>query len=95
LNADSPPLKAVATPSSWSVIVRMTAAKARFWASSPSATHCARTPKDAIRALHAAGVQSVMMLSGDNQRTVDFIAKQVGIDDPRGDLACLTTKSPP
>ncbi len=42
--------------------------------------------KDAIRALHDAGVQSVMMLSGDNQRTVDFIAKQVGIDDPRGDL---------
>ena len=41
---------------------------------------------DAIRALHDAGVQSVMMLSGDNQRTVDFIAKQVGIDDPRGDL---------
>jgi Cd2+/Zn2+-exporting ATPase len=42
--------------------------------------------KDAISALHDAGVQSVMMLSGDNQRTVDFIAKQVGIDDPRGDL---------
>lgn len=41
---------------------------------------------DAIRALHAAGVTSVMMLSGDNQRTVDFIAKQVGIDEPRGDL---------
>jgi Cd2+/Zn2+-exporting ATPase len=41
---------------------------------------------DAIRALHDAGVESVMMLSGDNQRTVDFIAKQVGIDDPRGDL---------
>ncbi len=41
---------------------------------------------DAIRALHEAGVESVMMLSGDNQRTVDFIAKQVGIDDPRGDL---------
>ena len=41
---------------------------------------------EAIRALHAAGVVSVMMLSGDNQRTVDFIAKQVGIDEPRGDL---------
>ena len=41
---------------------------------------------DAIRALRDAGVESVMMLSGDNQRTVDFIAKQVGIDDPRGDL---------
>ncbi|HEX2851673.1 MAG TPA: heavy metal translocating P-type ATPase [Opitutaceae bacterium] len=39
-----------------------------------------------IRALHDAGVVSVMMLSGDNQRTVDFIAKQVGIDEPRGDL---------
>ncbi len=41
---------------------------------------------DAIRALHAAGVTSIMMLSGDNQRTVDFIARQVGIDEPRGDL---------
>jgi Cd2+/Zn2+-exporting ATPase len=41
---------------------------------------------DSIRALHDAGVVSVMMLSGDNQRTVDFIAKQVGIDEPRGDL---------
>lgn len=39
-----------------------------------------------IRALHDAGVVSVMMLSGDNQRAVDFIAKQVGIDEPRGDL---------
>lgn len=39
-----------------------------------------------IRALHGAGVVSVMMLSGDNQRAVDFIAKQVGIDEPRGDL---------
>lgn len=41
---------------------------------------------DSIRALHEAGVVSVMMLSGDNQRAVDFIAKQVGIDEPRGDL---------
>lgn len=40
----------------------------------------------AIRALHDAGVRTVVMLSGDNQRTVDFIAKQVGIDEARGDL---------
>jgi len=41
---------------------------------------------EAIRALHAAGIESVVMLSGDNQRTADSIAKQVGIDKARGDL---------
>lgn len=41
---------------------------------------------DAVRRLHSAGVESVVMLSGDNQRTVDFISKQVGIDEARGDL---------
>ena len=40
----------------------------------------------AIKALHEAGVEAVVMLSGDNQRTVDFVAKQVGIDEARGDL---------
>lgn len=40
----------------------------------------------AIRALHEAGVRKVVMLSGDNQRTAAFIAKQVGIDEARGDL---------
>jgi Zn2+/Cd2+-exporting ATPase len=40
----------------------------------------------AVRALHEAGVEAVVMLSGDNQRTVDFISKQVGIDEARGDL---------
>ena len=41
---------------------------------------------EAIKALHAAGVEKVVMLSGDNQRTVDAIAKQVGIDEAKGDL---------
>jgi Cd2+/Zn2+-exporting ATPase len=41
---------------------------------------------DAIRALHAAGVRKVVMLSGDNQRTADAIARQVGIDEAHGDL---------
>lgn len=40
----------------------------------------------AVRALHAAGVEKVVMLSGDNQRTASFIAAQVGIDEARGDL---------
>ena len=40
----------------------------------------------AIKALHAAGVEKVVMLSGDNQRTVDAISKQVGIDEAKGDL---------
>jgi len=41
---------------------------------------------DAIKSLHAAGVEKVVMLSGDNQRTVDAISKQVGIDEAKGDL---------
>ena len=40
----------------------------------------------AIKMLHAAGVRRIVMLSGDNQRTVDAIAKQVGIDEAKGDL---------
>lgn len=42
--------------------------------------------KQAVAALHAAGVEQIVMLSGDNQRTADFIARQVGIDEARGDL---------
>lgn len=41
---------------------------------------------EALRRLHAAGVSKIVMLSGDNQRTVDAIAKRAGIDEARGDL---------
>lgn len=42
--------------------------------------------KVAIAELHAVGVTQIVMLSGDNQRAADFIARQVGIDEARGDL---------
>jgi Cd2+/Zn2+-exporting ATPase len=41
---------------------------------------------EAIRALHDAGIKKVVMLSGDNQWTVDAIARQVGIDEAQGQL---------
>lgn len=41
---------------------------------------------EALQLIHAAGVQKVVMLSGDNQRTAIAIAKQVGIDEAYGDL---------
>jgi Cd2+/Zn2+-exporting ATPase len=40
----------------------------------------------AIRSLHAAGVRKIVMLSGDNQRTVTAVAGQVAIDEAHGDL---------
>jgi Zn2+/Cd2+-exporting ATPase len=40
----------------------------------------------AIKSLHQAGVESVVMLSGDNQKTASSIASQVGIDIVQGDL---------
>jgi soluble P-type ATPase len=41
---------------------------------------------EAIRSLHTTGVQKVVMLSGDNQRTVNAIAQQAGVDEAHGDL---------
>ncbi|MGC3992340.1 MAG: cation-translocating P-type ATPase [Chthoniobacteraceae bacterium] len=40
----------------------------------------------AMAALHRAGVQKVVMLSGDNQRTASAIAQKAGIDEAYGDL---------
>lgn len=40
----------------------------------------------AVRMLHDAGIRQVVMLSGDNQHTVDAIAGQAGIDEAHGDL---------
>lgn len=39
-----------------------------------------------IRRLHEAGVERVVMLTGDDERTARAIAAQVGIDDVRADL---------
>lgn len=40
----------------------------------------------AVESLHRAGVQSVVMLSGDNQKTASSIASRVGINIVQGDL---------
>ena len=42
--------------------------------------------KESIADLHAAGVEKIVMLSGDNQRTASSIAQKVGIDEAKGDL---------
>lgn len=40
----------------------------------------------AISDFHEAGVEHVIILSGDNQKTVDAVAKQVGVDEAQGGL---------
>lgn len=42
--------------------------------------------REAMAAIHAAGIRKVVMLSGDNTRTAVAIAKQAGIDEAYGDL---------
>jgi len=42
--------------------------------------------RDALDRLHAVGIDKIIMLSGDNQRTVDAIAEEAGIDEAVGDL---------
>ena len=41
---------------------------------------------EALRLIYAAGIEKVIMLSGDNQRTASAFAKQAGIDEAIGDL---------
>ena len=42
--------------------------------------------RSAIAALHGVGVQKVVMLTGDNRRTAEAIAREVGIDEVYSDL---------
>ena len=42
--------------------------------------------RNAIASLHAAGVQKVVMLTGDNERTAQAIARELGIDEIYADL---------
>jgi Zn2+/Cd2+-exporting ATPase len=44
------------------------------------------TAASAVKAIHAAGIETIVMLSGDNQKTATAIASQVGIDLAVGDL---------
>jgi Zn2+/Cd2+-exporting ATPase len=45
-----------------------------------------KNAESAIETLHDVGVQKIVMLSGDNSRVANFVAKQVGIDQAQGDL---------
>ncbi len=42
--------------------------------------------KEVLAALKALGIEKTIMLTGDNQRVADAVAKEVGIADARGDL---------
>ena len=42
--------------------------------------------RDAVIQLHDAGIEHLVMLTGDNQGTADAIAKQAGIDEVRAEL---------
>lgn len=48
------------------------------------------TPREAapavIKALRKIGIRRMIMISGDNQQVADAVAKEIGIDEARGDL---------
>ena len=66
--------------------------KGKCWGFWRSPTPFAPTPAEAIKALLRRRVEKVVMLSGDNQRTVDAISKQVGIDEAKV-ICCPTRRS--
>jgi Cd2+/Zn2+-exporting ATPase len=45
-----------------------------------------RGAADVIDRLRRVGIRRMVMISGDNQRVVDAVARQLGIDQARGDL---------
>ena len=42
--------------------------------------------RDVIRQLRKIGLTHLIMLTGDNQRVADAVARELGIDDPKGNL---------
>ncbi|SMO82625.1 Cd2+/Zn2+-exporting ATPase [Fodinibius sediminis] len=42
--------------------------------------------KEVIQKLRSMGLTHLIMLTGDNQRVADAVAKEIGIDDPKGNL---------
>ena len=48
------------------------------------------TPREAARRvvgrLHELGIRRMIMITGDNQKVADAVARQIGIDEARGDL---------
>lgn len=42
--------------------------------------------REAIQALHQVGIAKVIVLSGDNQKTVDALCQLAGVDEGKGDL---------
>jgi len=48
------------------------------------------TPREAARTvvakLHKIGIRRMIMISGDNQKVADAVARQIGLDEARGDL---------
>ena len=50
------------------------------------ADHIRESASLAIKRLHRAGIQKTVMLTGDNRRTAEAVAKQVGVTDIRSEL---------